>query len=341
MSADPEARTIVVTGANGFIGGHLARRLAGSPHRAVLVGRRVPPGAAAGWVSADLARPGWTTALPDRADVVIHLAQSRRFREFPAGAPDVFAVNVQATAELLDWSTRAGVAHFVLASTGSVYGEQLRPLREDDPCTAVGFYPASKYAAELLTAPYGSLFATTALRLFGPYGPGQEGMLVSNILEKVRTGGEIQLARGIGIHMSPLYVDDAVDAILRVALDAAAAGHRTFNLAGGDVVTLGALVAEASRALGTEANVVATDQPPRWVAADIARFRDAYRWSPAVPLAEGIRRTVGVVGAPSAAAGEPPFAVIPSEAAQRPTRDLASRESGHSAGTPDSSLRPE
>jgi nucleoside-diphosphate-sugar epimerase len=296
MSGDPAPRTIVVTGANGFIGGHLARRLAAGPHRAVLVGRRVPPDAGEGWVSADLARPGWTAALPPRADVVIHLAQSRRFREFPAGAPDVFAVNVQATAELLDWSARAGVAHFVLASTGSVYAEQSRPLREDDPCTATGFYPASKYAAELLTAPYGALFATTALRLFGPYGPGQEGMLVSNILEKVRTGGEVQLAQGIGIHMSPLFVDDGVDAILRVALDPTASGHRTFNLAGAEVTTLGALVAEAARALGTTANVVSTAQPPRWVAADVARLRDAYAWTPAVPLADGIRRSLSFRG---------------------------------------------
>jgi UDP-glucose 4-epimerase len=62
--------------------------------------------------------------LPQKLDAVIHLAQSYRFREFPAGAMSVTNVNVVATAHLLESAARKGVQHFICASTGGVYAEQ-------------------------------------------------------------------------------------------------------------------------------------------------------------------------------------------------------------------------
>lgn len=291
---------IVVTGASGFIAGHLARGITrGGAHEAILVSRRqVPAEGRNTLVTADLAEPRWTERLPARADAVIHLAQSRRFREFPAGAPDVFAVNTRSTAELLDWAAGAGVRRFVLASTGSVYAEQQRPLVEEDPTSAAGFYAASKLAAEALAEAYQSVFPVAALRLFSPYGPGQAGMLLANIVERVRAGEEVQVAGGVGLYLTPLFVRDCVEALLRVAGAEAPPPWRIYNVAGGEVVTLADVARTVARVLGVEPRIADTPGQPRWIAAGIARIGQELGWRPDTPLDEGLRLTAAGHAAP-------------------------------------------
>src|SRR5206468_7571481 len=63
------------------------------------------------WVDHDLRHPLEGAGLPSSIDAVVHLAQSRRYREFPAGAEDVFALNVRATFELDRKSTRLNSSH--------------------------------------------------------------------------------------------------------------------------------------------------------------------------------------------------------------------------------------
>src|SRR5262245_66645035 len=110
---------VVVTGAAGFIGSALLRRLAG--HEVIAVIRPGCTVAGAECIPLDLSQPLDVALLPSRIDVVIHLAQSSRARIFPQGAADAFAVHVASTAALLDWATRAGASRFCLVSTGSVY----------------------------------------------------------------------------------------------------------------------------------------------------------------------------------------------------------------------------
>src|SRR6185312_1554505 len=69
----------------------------------------------------DLSLPLETSAMPERIDAVFHLAQAREFRDFPAAAPTVFAINVASTAFLLDFAHRGRGTSFVYASSGGVY----------------------------------------------------------------------------------------------------------------------------------------------------------------------------------------------------------------------------
>ena len=70
------------------------------------------------------------THLPSHIDGVLHLAQSHAYRDFPAGAVDMFRVNVASTASLLEYARRAGASRFYLASTGSVYEPYTRGMAE-------------------------------------------------------------------------------------------------------------------------------------------------------------------------------------------------------------------
>jgi len=217
---------IVITGASGLIGRSLLARLSAA-HEIWALSRTADFGEArARWIACDLTADRLPNDLPPQADAVIHLAQSSRFREFPEQALDVFAVNTASTALLLDWARRAGVRHFVLASSGG-----LGAAAAEQP-----YYLSSKHAAELLASSYQSIFDVLVLRFFFVYGRGQNAtMLVPRLIESVRSGGVIRLPGGSGPRLNPIHVSDAVSAI-EAALARRVTG--TMDIAGPQEMTL-------------------------------------------------------------------------------------------------------
>ena len=200
----------------------MLRKLA-SKHDVSAVSRRLPvssDGEGATWLIQDLAQPTWGLALPEKIDAVVHLAQSPHFRNFPIQADDIFQVSAGTTMRLLDWAYRAGAQHFVLGSTGGLYGSSAQPLNEDAPLPdqrgALGFYFATKRAAEILAQQYAGKLNVATLRFFFIYGAGQSAsMLMPRLAANVRDSKPITLQGNEGIQLNPVHVDDAVDAILR------------------------------------------------------------------------------------------------------------------------------
>src|SRR4051812_36742986 len=113
---------VLITGASGFIGTRLTRRMAAAGHEVFAVyrecGRRAECGVPVVW---DLGRGARPRDLPARIDWIAHLAQSRNYRRFPGDAAEMFRVNVAGAAELLDFAADASVAALCLVSSGTVY----------------------------------------------------------------------------------------------------------------------------------------------------------------------------------------------------------------------------
>lgn len=282
---------ILITGASGFLGRRLVAHL-GPRHELFCLGRSAPPGGAGEvhWVAHDLARPLAEAALPARVDAVVCLAQSRRYREFPAGAADMFAVNLRATFELLEYARGAGAARFFLASTGGVYAPGPEPLDEDAPVSPPTFYARSKYAAELLAAAYQPHLHVVAARFFFIYGPGQRGMLVPNLLGRVLRGEPVTVEGRPGMRVNPIYVDDAVAAVeAALALE----GSAVLNVAGDEVVSLTGLVRLMEGATGRPAHIgYGEARGGGDLVGDNRRMKALLGVAPRTPLAEGLRLTL-------------------------------------------------
>jgi nucleoside-diphosphate-sugar epimerase len=282
---------ILVTGATGFVGRHLLASSSGD-HELVALARGAPPDelrAHADWIEADLSWPLETARLPERVDAVVHLAQSPRYRDFPDGASDVFAVNAAATVGLLEYAHAARASRFVLASSGAVYRPSPDPLTEDAPPDPSGLYASSKAAAEWSVRSYAELMDTVVLRFFFVYGAGQTGMLIPSLAQRVLEGQPVEVRGDPGLRLNPIHVDDAVR-VFAPALGLAGGG--IFNVAGPDVVSLTELVELIGEVAGVAPAIAHVAGEQGDLVADIRRMVETLGIEPMVPLREGIGRVV-------------------------------------------------
>lgn len=282
---------ILVTGVTGFIGSHLVPALVEAGHDVQAVVRDAsayvaPPGATA--LEIDLSRPLEPELLPE-VDAVIHLAQANV--PFPDSAVELYHVNTVATLELLDHARRVGARRFLYASSGSVYGFGERPFHEDDQLPISDFYPATKIAAEQGIMTYQEFFGTVVLRLFMPYGPRQRGRLIPALIDRVRDGRPVTLNGGGRPRGNPIYIGDVVRTIAAaLELD----GHHVVNVGGDEIVGIDQIARLIGGTLGRDPKFeegkggAAGD-----VVGDTVRMHELFSLRPLVPLAEGLRETIG------------------------------------------------
>lgn len=282
----------VLTGATGFIGTHLRKRLpAYASVVAVTRGDVLEPEPDITWARMDLADPR-TISWPADADTLIYAAQSREYREFPGGSGDMVDVNVRGPIALLAAGARAGLRRVIYLSSGSVYAPFHTLVNEDAPVQPASFYAHTKRMAELVVAGYAQTIECTILRLFTVYGPGQREMLVPRLFDRISRGEPISVGPTGGLTLSPVYVDDVCGLVERLLQSAPVRGCRTFNVGGAEAVTIQTLATAVGRVLGKPPafEVRADDSAAGW-AADTRRVRAAIGWAPAIGLREGLRRT--------------------------------------------------
>lgn len=253
------SKTILLTGATGFIGSALRSKIKEN-YNLVGVTRTVlsQEDQTSDLLYVDLSDDRFVKKLPNHVDCVIHLAQSKGYREFPESAHDIRIINVDATCKLLEWARKSGVKQFIYASTANVYGQSDDLLTEDHPTMPNSFYGASKLSAELFLQQYQQFFQIDILRLFTVYGPGQNGMLIPNIIERISTGKSILLAEKVGIYLTPIFVGDVVVVIDKLISAPVTQQIRLINVCGDQVVTLREIVSISEEIIGKPANVQVT-----------------------------------------------------------------------------------
>lgn len=293
---------IVVTGAAGFVGSALVRRLAAEGCDVVApVRRAVAPGpAGVRYVEgADLARPQCWAEVLEGADAVIHAAaRVHRLRDDAADPEAEYRrANVDGTRALAERAAAAGVRRFVFLSSIKVNGEASppdRPFRAEDPPRPGDAYARSKLAAEQLLLAMGRDPRLECIVVRPPlvYGPGVRANFRS-MMTLVARGVPLPLG-AVRAKRSLIALDNLVDLLWLCARHERAAG-RVWLASDGEDLTVPDLLRRLGDALGRPARLVPV--PPRLLdwAARIAGKRDLARrllW-PLQVDSEPTRRTLG------------------------------------------------
>lgn len=284
---------VLLTGATGFVGQALLPRLAAAGHEVVALtrGPADPPGGLR-WdlASGEPPPPG----LPARIDAVVHAAQSRHHRAFPGDAAEMFAVNAAGTAALLAYAARAGASRFCLLSTGTVYEPFHCGLDEDAPLAPTSMLGASKLAAEVIARPYAALFPIAVLRIFTPFGPGQTGRLIPNLIERVRGGQAVQVsADGEGMRLAPIYIDDLCSVVAAAVEEAWSA---TLNVASPHATTIREVAELIGRGLGSAPDFEVGTGTVLDLAPPVERLGALMDLGAMLPLFVGLDRTIHARG---------------------------------------------
>ncbi|MFC5144785.1 NAD-dependent epimerase/dehydratase family protein [Streptomyces aureoversilis] len=290
---------VVVTGAAGFIGSHLAQALARWEVPVLGVDRRWGDAAAEEappWgVGGDLATLDLEPLLRGAA-VVFHLAGRPGVRPSWDSFPDYLRDNVLVTQRLLETCARLGVPRVVMASSSSVYGDgDGTPMDEErTPCPASP-YAVTKLAAERLGMAYAqrarSKLSVVALRYFTVYGPRQRpDMLIARALRSARGEGKLLRILGDGSARRDFtFVDDVVKATLSAATARVPSG--TYNVGTGLNTSINELLALVADVTGRFPRVQYTRPHPgdaTVTLADPARAADVLGYRPTTSLHDGL-----------------------------------------------------
>jgi nucleoside-diphosphate-sugar epimerase len=315
---------VLVTGATGFTGGHLAQTLA---RRGVVVRALVRDVARATaleqagveLVSGDLEDRAAIDRAARGVDVVYHIAAIYR----QAGLPEARyqAINATAVRSVIEAAAAGGARRVVHCSTVGVHGDiEHPPAGEDAPLRPGDVYQATKLEGEAVArdAAAKTGIEVVIARPTGIYGPGDRRLL--KLFRGVARRRFVVLGSGrIYYHLT--YIDDLVEGF-RLCGQVPAAAGRTYILAGGEVTTLDELIGLVAEAAGVTAPRLHLPVWPFWAAGalcealcapfgiepplyrrrvdfftksrafDISRARSELGYAPQVGLRDGIRRTL-------------------------------------------------
>ncbi len=307
-------RSVLVTGAGGFIGSTLTERLVSEGARVRAFVRYGSRGSA-GWIDdfdpdvrgaleiagGDLKDPVAVRRAVDGCEIVFHLGALVAIPYSYLHPFDFVQTNVVGTAHVLDACREAGVGRLVHTSTSEVYGSASSvPIAESHPLVGQSPYSASKIGADQLAESYHRSFGlpVVTVRPFNTYGPRQSARaIVPAIASQCLSGRTVKLG---SLHPTRdlTYVDDTVDGFVRAATAKDAEGL-VVNLGSGREISIGDLADALVRVCGGDASIERDDRRVRPAASEVDRLRaDNERartllgWEPRVTLEEGLVRTV-------------------------------------------------
>lgn len=312
---DIKGKTVVVTGADGFIGSHVTQRLIaeGANVRALCV---YNSNGSYGWLDelspaerdavdlqlGDIRDSEFVSDLVKGSDVVLHLAALIAIPYSYQAPRSYVETNVVGTLNVLEGVRRHGVGRLVNTSTSEVYGTpKTVPITVDNELRGQSPYSATKIAADKLCEAWASSFETpvVVLRPFNTYGPRQSARaVIPTVLQQMVAGAE-------KIHLGSLtprrdftFVSDTADGFFKAATADIPLQGQVIQLGTGHDVTIGELVEMSAKVTGSTAEIITQDERVRPEASEVMRLLSdpsqalaELGWAPQVSLEDGLRQT--------------------------------------------------
>lgn len=308
-----EGTAVLVTGAGGFIGSHLAERLVelGAEVRAMVHYNAL---GSWGWldssplrgrmevIAGDIADRDSVAGAARGAEVVFHLAALIGI-PYSYRAPESYVrTNITGTLNVLEAARASGSTRVVHTSTSEVYGTAIRvPIDEEHPLQGQSPYSATKIGADKIAESYHLSFGVpvTTVRPFNTFGPRQSARaVIPTIISQVLAGQGVKLGN-VDATRDLNFVANTVDGFVRAASVPDAAGQ-TVNLGSGREISIRDLARLIGERAGLPVPVEQDASRVRPERSEVERLlacnrkaRELLGWEPRVSLEEGLDATIG------------------------------------------------
>ena len=311
-------KKVLVTGAGGFIGSHLAEALAvaGATTTAMV---RYNSGSQIGnlafadrevrdslrIISGNIEDNDFVYQAIKGQDIVFHLAALIAIPYSYEAPRSYVRTNIEGTLNVLEGARRLDVSRVIHTSTSEVYGTAIRtPIDEDHPLQGQSPYSASKIGADKLAESYYRSFATpvTTVRPFNTFGPRQSARaFIPTIISQALERKEIRLG-SLTPERDMTFVSDSVAGFMAAASTAGLEG-KTINLGTGETHSVGWFAKRILGLMEVEKPIVQEGERLRPALSEVMKLvsdnrlaRDCMAWSPKVSLEDGLRRSIEFVG---------------------------------------------
>jgi NAD dependent epimerase/dehydratase len=310
-----KGRTVLVTGAGGFIASHLVGALS---ERGADVRAFVHYNSRGDWgnlrfltreqiervhvIAGNVEDSGSVDSAVRGCDCVFHLAALIGIPYSYVAPRSYIATNIVGTMNVLDAVLRNCVPRVVHTSTSEAYGTAIyAPIDEQHPLQGQSPYSASKIGADKLAESYHRSFdvPVATIRPFNTFGPRQSARaVVPSIISQLLAGRSTVELGSLEPERDLTYVEDTVRGFLAIA-DCEAAIGDTINIGSGRLISIGDLAALLVGMVNPKARVVTVEARVRpeksevmKLVCDNSKARALLGWEPQVPLDEGLARTV-------------------------------------------------
>lgn len=283
---------ILVTGAAGFIGQHLCRRL--ELLGAEVLGTRV-----------NILDRVKLLALMREHDITacVHLAGLTTVESGYENPAPTLETNIQGTVNVLECARAVGLERVIIASSVHAYGPQpTTPYLETFPLLPTRPYETSKACADMIAQSYALTFNLPVLipRFVNTYGPGDmhTQRLIPKTIRSLLQGHPPLLWGGGSIQRDYLFIDDAIEAYMKLLqVDMTSVGqNRAINIGTGHLASVREVMEIIARCMQTPLQVTAAsaERQSEIISqqVSIAKADTVLAWTPTVDLKEGLRRTV-------------------------------------------------
>jgi NAD dependent epimerase/dehydratase len=307
-----KSKSVLVTGAGGFIGSHLAEALvrAGAKTRAFV---RYTSHGRKGWleqsdlkaevefISGDIREVDSVRNALKGVDVVFHLAALIGIPYSYVSPSSYVSTNIVGTLNIFQESLQSGISRVVHTSTSEVYGTAKRiPITEDHPLQAQSPYSATKIAGDKLAESFHRSFGlpVSIVRPFNTYGPRQSARAVIPTIMMQALANEPIRIGNVAPTRDFNYVSDTVRGFLLAAESDQTIG-KVINLGTGKEISIGDLARTICALTGAEFRIVQENDRVRPPDSEVERLcasntlaEELMGWRPEVDLSKGLQKTL-------------------------------------------------
>ncbi len=299
---------LLVTGATGFVGSNLTRRLVKEGYEVHIITRETSDK----WRIKDIL-PCLKNHIMDlldedglkiinqqiNPDVIFHLANAGVYGGVHLPEKKVAETNFIGTMNLINASNDIDYKCFVNTGSSAEYGPKKLPMKETDLCEPINVYGVSKCAATL----YGNYISRIrdkpiiGLRLFSPFGPyDDKSRLMTYAITSALQNKQLLLGNPNAVR-DYIYIEDVLDIYLQSMDKASELKGEVFNLGSGSQITISYIVNKIIEITGSKSEIKWNSFPGRahdtenWEA-DIEKVSKCFNWRPKYHIDDGIRQTI-------------------------------------------------